>query len=124
MHKKFILEFKDNYVFVCFLENTYLQYADVKDMYNILEKNYNKYGNKLNLLLDVNNVIGTSKRARDLGVSEVAIKVSARLSLVTDSVISKLMANFFIRVNPPPYPIKLVKDEKDGLKFLQILVKD
>lgn len=117
-HEKFNLRQENNFVFIFFHSNIYLEESDTQDMYDILIKIHKKENKKLNLLLDVNGIIGTNKASRDLGVSLMAINLTNSLSLITKSTISKLMANFFIKVTPPPYKVRVVNSKEKGIKWL------
>ncbi len=117
-HKKFNLEQEGNLVYVVFHSEIYLEVQDTQDMYDILVNISQKEGKKLNLLLNVNGVIGTNKASRDLGVSPIAIQVTNSLTLITKSVISRAMANFFMKVTPPPYPIQIVNNLEKEIEWL------
>lgn len=118
-HKKFIIEVKEDLILISFHKEIYLEFTDTQNMYEILSEIHVKTTKKLTLLFDVNGVIGTNKASRDLGTSPLAIKITKRLVLVTDSMISKIMANFFMKVTPPPYPIRIVNSINEGTKWLQ-----
>lgn len=118
-HKKFIMEIKNSFILITFHKNIYLDASDTQSMYDILTEIHIKTNKKLTLLLDVNGVIGTNKASRDLGTSPLAIEITQQLVLVTDSMISKIMANFFMKVTPPPYPIRIVNSINEGIKWLQ-----
>lgn len=118
-HKKFIIEIKETFILISFHKQIYLELEDTQNMYDMLHQIHLKTNKKLTLLLDVNGIIGTNKASRDLGTSALAIKITQKLALVTDSMISKLMANFFIKVTPPPYPIRIVNSINEGIKWLQ-----
>ena len=118
-YKKFIIEIKKTFILISFHKQIYLELEDTQNMYDMLYQIHLKTNKKLTLLLDVNGVIGTNKASRDLGTSALAIKITQKLVLVTDSMISKLMANFFMKVTPPPYPIRIVNSINEGIKCLQ-----
>mgnify|MGYP003685700657 CR=1 FL=1 len=118
-YKKFIIEIKKTFILISFHKQIYLELEDTQNMYDMLYQIHLKTNKKLTLLLDVNGVIGTNKASRDLGTSALAIKITQKLVLVTDSMISKLMANFFMKVTPPPYPIRIVNSINEGIKWLQ-----
>ena len=41
------------------------------------------------------------------------------VALIVGTPLSRIMGNFFLRVNKPPYPVRLFDDETSGLAWLR-----
>lgn len=44
------------------------------------------------------------------------------VALIVGTPLSRIMGNFFLSVNKPPYPVRLFDDEASGLAWLQAIV--
>jgi|ERR1017187_1621548 hypothetical protein len=68
--------------------------------------------------VDVSSIRSVTKEARDYMSSDIAIKNVSASAFLAGSVISKLMATFFLSYNKPNVPIKIFTDRNEALKWL------
>jgi len=71
------------------------------------------------LLNIVQSVTGTDKGGRDYGTRPEIIQAVSALALVTSSMVSKVLGNFFIFVAKPEYPTRLFSSENEALAWLR-----
>jgi hypothetical protein len=77
-------------------------------------------GRRSPLLVDLHGSGPQDRSAR----SEFARRddVVSAVALVVDTPLTRLLGNFFMSVNRPPYPIRLFDDEAPGIAWLQTFV--
>ena len=75
-------------------------------------------GKKICWLGDVTHVSFPTTEARDYAGEETPKFIKA-LALITNSEISKMVANVFLVLKRPPYPTKLFTNEKDARNWLK-----
>ncbi len=74
---------------------------------------------KMLVLMDARKVWQVSKEARKFGANTEVAKLNLAKAIVTgNSLTVKMLGNFFIQFNKPPYPIKLFKSKTKALKWL------
>lgn len=74
---------------------------------------------KICWLGDVSQMSAPTKEARDFAAIETPKFVKA-LALITNSALSKMIANIFFSFKRPPYPTKMFTDEKEAKEWLKI----
>ncbi|MCX6175173.1 MAG: STAS/SEC14 domain-containing protein [Ignavibacteriales bacterium] len=78
---------------------------------------------KFPLLVDVRQQKSISREARHFYSSkEVTDNVTA-LAFLVESTTSKVLANFFLGLNKPPYPTKLFTNEDEAIEWLKGFLK-
>ena len=109
----------DKIVFGEFKENVTIKLSDAK----IAVKDRIQASNsaKCPLFLDGRKVKRISKEARDYFSSEEGSELLSAAALIVDSSLTKMLANFFIRINfkKPLIPIKLFSNEQEAIKWLE-----
>lgn len=70
------------------------------------------------LLIDMTNIRSMSREAREVYVMESERDYVMAVALVTTSITSRVVANFFIGFNKPPVPTKLFNDIEAAKKWL------
>ena len=70
------------------------------------------------MLLDGRNVKSITKEARDYLASAEGSSLLLATALVSNSVLGKFIANFFLQVNKPKIPLKFFTDEDEAMKWL------
>jgi hypothetical protein len=60
-----------------------------------------------------------SKEARELSASKEVCRNAIAKAIIVKTVSAKLIGNVFLKINKPPVPVKLFKDEKDAEKWLR-----
>ncbi len=79
---------------------------------------------KLPVLADSRQVTYHSKEVREFYASrEMGDHISA-MAVLVESFATKLIGNFFIRVNKPHFPTKLFTDEKEAIAWLKVTRKN
>jgi len=78
---------------------------------------------KVFVLADVSFVKSATKEARDFAASEAMARTTGALALLIDSPVSKVLVNFFIRLNKPLFPTKLFISEGEAIKWLTVFIK-
>ncbi len=77
---------------------------------------------KYPLLVDIRLVKSMSREARQFYSSEEVTNNASALAFLAESTISKLLANFFLGLNKPPYPTKLFTNEDEAIEWLRHFV--
>jgi hypothetical protein len=70
------------------------------------------------VLVDLRGVKSQSREARKHFVSEDAAKVSSAVALLVSSPVSRMVGNFFLRLNVQPTPTELFTSESDAIAWL------
>jgi len=70
------------------------------------------------LLADIRTLRGVSLGVRVHMSSERAGRYLARVALVADSPLTRTIGNFFMRLNRPPFPIRIFDGEDEALRWL------
>lgn len=70
------------------------------------------------IISDIRNVISASKEAREYFASPEGLKGIKATAILTESTISKVIANFLITVNKPDVPVKVFTHRKIALAWL------
>ncbi|MES2566388.1 MAG: STAS/SEC14 domain-containing protein [Bacteroidota bacterium] len=77
------------------------------------------WGSKdLPLLIHTNKVKHLTKEARDYLASKEGCEKIKSCAIITNSVITKVIANFFLNINKPLVPTKLFTNEVSAKKWL------
>jgi hypothetical protein len=78
-------------------------------------------GKKYYILVDVTSVESTTKEARDYYSGPDVAPYCSGLAFIVKSPLSRVIANFFMALNKPHYPIKLFTEEKKAIHWLKQL---
>jgi hypothetical protein len=79
-------------------------------------------GKKWGLLVDAENFFSTTSEFRQLSASKEYTDLRLALAIVTNSMATKIIGNFFIKVNKPASPTKLFSNEKQAFEWLKRLL--
>ena len=79
-------------------------------------------GKKWGVLVDAENFFSTTSEFRQLSASKEYTDLRLALAIVTNSMATKIIGNFFIKVNKPASPTKLFSDEKQAFEWLKRLL--
>lgn len=95
---------------------------DVEDGYEI-RRNFLllSKGNKFAVLTDATNFFATTSELRQLLASQEFTDLRFATAIVTQSMASKIIGNFFIKVNKPATPTKLFSSEEIAFEWLSHL---
>ncbi len=81
-------------------------------------------GKKCPFLVKTSGTKSMSREARSfLSSSEESAKISAAVAFLITSPVTRVLANFFIGLNKPIFPVKLFTDEKNALAWLKGFVE-
>lgn len=70
-------------------------------------------------LIDISQVRSITREARLFYSRELAVKYNTAMVLVTETKLSRVIANFMLGLTKPAIPIRLFTDKNKGLKWLQ-----
>ena len=70
------------------------------------------------LLADIRTLRGVSLGVRTHMSSERAGRYLSRVALVADSPLTRTIGNFFMRLNRPPFPLRIFDAEEEALRWL------
>ena len=73
------------------------------------------------LLADIRTLRGVSLGVRTHMSSERAGRYLSRVALVADSPLTRTIGNFFMRLNRPPFPLRIFDAEEEALRWLVTL---
>jgi hypothetical protein len=70
------------------------------------------------LLADIRTLRGVSLGVRTHMSSERAGRYLSRVALLADSPLTRTIGNFFMRLNRPPFPVRIFDAEEEALRWL------
>ncbi|HKY34964.1 MAG TPA: STAS/SEC14 domain-containing protein [Polyangiaceae bacterium] len=70
------------------------------------------------LIADIRTLRGVSLGLRTHMSSERAGRYMARVALVADNPLTRTLGNFFMRLNRPPFPLRIFDGEDEALRWL------
>ena len=73
------------------------------------------------VIVDLSGVQSVSRDARNCFSGDLAKQFIRANATLVGSPTSRLIGNFFLALNRPPYPIKIFNDESDALEWLRSL---
>ena len=76
-------------------------------------------GRRLPVLVDLRGIKAQTREARQYFVSEEATRVSASVALLVGSPVSRVVGNFFLRLNVQRTPTQLFTSEEDAIAWLE-----
>ena len=76
-------------------------------------------GKKMPLFADVRGMKGASAEARDFGNSEEVRSTYSAVGILTGSKFTQIIASAFMKVNKPPYPVKMFTTKEEAIFWLQ-----
>jgi hypothetical protein len=89
---------------------------NLQDTFNYIRLNAG--AKKICWLGDVSEASPPTKEAQEFAAKETPNIIKA-LALVTRSRLSKMIANIFLLVKSPPYPVRMFNDEQEARKWLR-----
>jgi len=112
---------KDGIGRVIFLPNTKVTLNAAKKHIAACEKLAN--GKKAPVLIDIRNIKSVDHEARKYFAGEKASKITKASAVLVSSPISRILGDFFIVLNKPPFPIKLFTSKSKAMKWLRGFLK-
>ena len=90
---------------------------DAKDQVAIYRELGN--GQPVLRLVDMTQLISTDGEVRQYGVSPETIAMTRAMAVISNSFVSKMLANFFLKFNKPPFPVRLFTDKEEAIDWLK-----
>lgn len=109
----------DGICHLVYKSNVPINLKTLGDSYDIIEEKMRE--NTCLVLLDLTPRKETSKELRDYTAMRNE-RVTKGAALVTNSLMSKLIANLFIRLNKPSFPIQAFQSHSDALMYIRGLL--
>ena len=78
-------------------------------------------GKKESILVDLRNIKSANYEGRQYFASEAASKITKASAVIVSSPVSKMIGNFFIGLNKPPFPTKIFTSELKAMRWLKNL---
>jgi len=69
-------------------------------------------------IMDIRNVVGVSKEVRGLAKTDAITKNHEAFAIIVGSILSRLIANFFLGINKPKVPVKLFENKATAKNWL------
>lgn len=80
-------------------------------------------GKRTPFLVDIRGIKSVSREARAHVSSQEVVRISSVTALVVDSPMSRVIGNFFMGLNKPPFPVRLFTSEEKALEWLKTFVE-
>lgn len=74
-------------------------------------------------LIDLASISSVNRDARAYFASQETAKIHTAVALVINSTIDRVIANFFMGFNKPPYPTRLFTSKAEAIKWLKSHLK-
>ncbi len=110
------LETDGKILFVIFKEETDMHLENVDEIINARVKM--QEGKKMLVFADVRKVWQVSKEARVKAANPEFLNLSIATAIFTESLSSKILANFYIKFNKPPVPTKMFNSKEKAMEWL------
>jgi hypothetical protein len=107
----------ENFLRVTTKPNTNIQLADAMHDFEVGVKMVNSV--RMPVLADSRNSIEHSEEVRSYYASEDVAKHISAMAILIDSLPTRLIGNFFIKINKPYFPTKLFTAEVEAVKWLK-----
>ncbi|MCW8897324.1 MAG: hypothetical protein OQJ96_07895 [Flavobacteriales bacterium] len=111
-----ILELRDGYLYAAFKEDAIVELEHVIANKEAREKL--QQGKKALILGDIRKMWHISKAAQDYLASKEVTNLNIAMAILTSSLMTVLIANFFIKFKKPAAPTKMFKSEEKAIKWL------
>jgi hypothetical protein len=111
-----ILEHKDDYLYIAFKKDAEIELEHVIANKKAREKI--QQGKKMLVLGDIRYMWHISKAAQDYLASKEVTSLNIAMAILTSSLMTVLLANFFIKFKQPATPTKMFKNEEKAIKWL------
>jgi len=107
---------KSGIVFCQVFDGVYMHLVDAKE--NMASIEMLAKGRKVPVLVDIRKSIGLSQKCRAYFASEAVQKTQSACAVIVSSILSRLLASFFIGVNKPKITLKIFDDKVTAKKWL------
>lgn len=111
-----ILELREGYLYIAFKKDAEVELEHVIANKEAREKI--QQGKKILVLGDIRKVWHISKAAQDYLASKEVTNLNIAMAILTSSLMTALLANFFIKFKKPATPTKMFNNEEKAIKWL------
>ncbi len=80
-------------------------------------------GKNVPILGDLSKAKFISKESREYLSGDEAMKAASSLANITRTPFSKVIGNFLIGLNKPPYPVRLFTSEEKAIEWLKLFIE-
>ncbi|MCK4765615.1 MAG: STAS/SEC14 domain-containing protein [Candidatus Aminicenantes bacterium] len=93
---------------------------DLKDITEI-NKGIRKFnqGEKIPIFLDARGTKSITREARSFGDDEKSTEVTKAVAFLIGNPVSRVIGNFFLGLNKPPFPFKMFTSEEKAIRWLK-----
>lgn len=117
-----LLELRSDYLYIAFKEDAVVELEHVIENKKVRERI--QRGKKMLVLGDIRKVWSVTKEAQGYLSSKEVTDLNIAMAILTKSLTTVLLANFFITFNKPAVPTKLFKNEEKAIKWLRSFKND
>ncbi|MCB0408761.1 MAG: STAS/SEC14 domain-containing protein [Flavobacteriales bacterium] len=110
---------EDDILYITLKEDADLKVENIDEMIDARIRIQN--GKKMKVIADIRNIWQASLKARKRAASSEMQSQNIAMAIVTDSLASKLLANFFIKINKPSSPTRMFNSKEEGLLWLNTI---
>ncbi|WP_306643144.1 DUF7793 family protein [Sanyastnella coralliicola] len=89
---------------------------------NLLHERYKEVnpGHKVKVLSDIRGLRSVDMKTRKFVSDPIAEELVESLAIIVSNSVSRVIGSFILGLNKPKFPVKLVADEEQGFKFLNV----
>ena len=93
---------------------------DVDEVIDMIEKRETlQKGEPMLVLADIRKIWQATRQARETAASQRMANLNIAMAIVTGSLASRMLANFFIKFNKPKTPTKMFNSKEKALVWLE-----
>ena len=106
---------------VVFLPNIVITLGTAKEHFAACTKL--SKGKSVPVFCDLRNIKYGKREARQYFASKEASKLTKASAILVSSSVSKVIGNFFVGINKPPYPVKFFASESEAMEWLKVFLE-
>ncbi|MFT7343892.1 MAG: hypothetical protein ACI9XP_000469 [Lentimonas sp.] len=115
--EKDFLWFDENGI-LCTVSKDDIGDVSIDELQKIIDEWEKEHKGETYYMLSVYNPKAKMNKAQRDFISKVYSKYINALAVINDSAMGRMAINLFIAIQPPPYPLKMFKDEKSAKAWL------
>ncbi len=112
---------EDGILHSVYSEGMDVELDDVKENMGVLKQLTG--GKRAPYIIDIRGVHSVTREARDTASTAEALSITNSTALLIGSPISRVIGNFFMGLNKPPYPLRLFTSEEKAMAWLKGFVE-
>jgi hypothetical protein len=111
------VSYDSNTILIVFKEGAKMDVPEARELIVAAEKLSSK--KPYTILSDIRNRVEISPEARKVAAAKEEAPLLVANAVLTDNIALKLTANFFVKINKPPFPVKMFTDRSKALSWLK-----